>query len=127
MSSLATYGRTCGNGFELQQSRFRINLKESFPTVTSVGQWNKLPGGARESPPLQVFKKRHDRHVWDVQEQQVLLLCRVEETLRLVWFQAFDSETVFTLEQLHSVTSGGLLQLHAGGKSEFGSTLAKWH
>lgn len=70
--SLDTEGRTRGNGFKLQHSRFRLNLRKNFLTVRTVGRQNRLPV---EAPSLEVFKRRLESHLPKmVQTQQILHL-----------------------------------------------------
>lgn len=44
-----------GNGLELQQGRFGLDIKKNLFTERVVKHWNRLPGVLAESPSLEVF------------------------------------------------------------------------
>ena len=52
--------RTWNNGLELQEARFRLDIRKNFLTARAVRQWNQLPREVVGSPPLKAFKRQLD-------------------------------------------------------------------
>jgi len=52
--------RTRGNGFKLEEGRFRLDRRKTFFTMRVGKHWNKLPGLVADVPYLEMFKARLD-------------------------------------------------------------------
>lgn len=50
-------------GLKLQGSRFRLDIRRNFLTVSDVSQWNRLLHDMLRSPLLEVFQKRLDDYL----------------------------------------------------------------
>jgi len=51
---------TRGNGFKLEEGRFRLDSKKKFLTVRVVKHWNSLPSELVDDHSLEAFKARLD-------------------------------------------------------------------
>ena len=59
--SRACSNRPRGNGFQLKEGRFRLDIRKKFFTMRVVKHCNRLPREAVDAPSLETFKVRMDR------------------------------------------------------------------
>ena len=56
--SRASCDRTRGNGFKLNEGKFRLDIRQKIFTMRVLKHWHRLPGEAVEAPSLDTFKVR---------------------------------------------------------------------
>jgi len=62
-----------GNGFKLEENRFRLYIRKKFFTVRVVRHWNRLPREDVDAPTLEAFKARLDGALSSLVERAVSL------------------------------------------------------
>jgi len=65
--------RTGGNGFKLEEDRFRLDIRKKFFTVRVVRHWNRLPSEAVDAPSLEALKARLDGAVSNLVQRELSL------------------------------------------------------
>jgi len=58
--SVVPSNRTRGNGHQLKQRKFQLNMRKNFP-LRLTEPWHRLPREAVESPSLKIFQTRLDK------------------------------------------------------------------
>ena len=58
--------RTCskrmrGNGFKMEEGRFRLDIRKKFVTVRGVRHWNRSSSEVLDAPSPKLFKARLER------------------------------------------------------------------
>ena len=74
LCSRACCDRTGGNGFQLKEGRFRLDIKKKFFTMRVVRPSQRLPKGVVDAPSLETFTARLDRAMSNLIQLKMSLL-----------------------------------------------------
>ena len=69
----ACSNRTRGNGFKLEEGRFRLDIGKKLFTVRLVRHWNRLSSKVVDGPSLEAFKARLDGALSNLVQLEVSL------------------------------------------------------
>jgi len=64
--SRACSNRTRGDGFKLEEGRFRLDIRKKFFTVRAVKPWHRLPREVGDAPSLETLQARLDGALRDL-------------------------------------------------------------
>ena len=62
-----------GNGFKLEEGRFRLDIRKKFFTVRVMRHCNRLPREVVDAPSLETFKARLDGAVSNLVQREASL------------------------------------------------------
>jgi len=64
LRGLIVCDKTRANDFELEEGRFRLDVRKKFFSPSMLRPWNRLPRVVVDAPSLEVFMARLDRAPW---------------------------------------------------------------